>query len=82
MHVHVIQAFSVDSLLLHIFYRQQLDDEYYVQEKTDSDEIYSKENNYGWEPVGEKFRIQIDEDLDIADKIIGGADEPTYIDLK
>ena len=61
---------------------EQLDDEYYVQEKTDSDEIYSKENNYGWEPVGEKFRIQIDEDLDIADKIIGGADEPTYIDLK
>ena len=61
---------------------EQLDDEYYVQEKTDSDEIYSKENNYGWEPVGEKFRIQIDEDLDIADKIIGGAGEPTYIDLK
>ena len=61
---------------------QKLDDEYYVQEKTDSDEIYSKENNYGWEPVGEKFRIQIDEDLDIADKIIGGAGEPTYIDLK
>jgi len=29
-----------------------------------------------------KFRIQIDEDLDIADKIIGGAGEPTYIDLK
>ena len=49
---------------------EQLDDEYYVQEKTDSDEIYSKENNYGWEPVGEKFRI------------IGGAGEPTYIDLK
>ena len=61
---------------------EQLDDEYYVQEETDSDEIYSKENNYGWEPVGEKFRIQIDEDLDIADKIIGGADESTYIDLK
>ena len=63
-------------------FREELDDEYYVQEKTDSDEIYSKENNYGWEPVGEKFRIQIDEDLDIADKIIGGAGEPTYIDLK
>ena len=52
---------------------EQLDDEYYVQEKTESDEIYSKENNYGWEPVGGKFRIQIDEDLDIADKILDEA---------
>ena len=32
MHVHVIQAFSVDSLLLHISYRQQLDDEYLIIE--------------------------------------------------
>ena len=76
------RGIDVDEVEAVFNYDLPQDDEYYVQEKTDSDEIYSKENNYGWEPVGEKFRIQIDEDLDIADKIIGGAGEPTYIDLK
>ena len=40
--------------------------ENFLRKLSDSDrEIYSKENNYGWEPVGEKFRIQIDEDLEM-----------------
>lgn len=55
-------------------------DEYSVQESADTWEVYAEEENYGWEPVGEKFRINIGEEKDAASKaIIGGADEPTEI---
>ena len=57
-------------------------EEYSSQESADAWEVYADEENYGWEPVGEPFRINIEEDKDAASKaIIGGADEPTEISL-
>lgn len=38
---------------------EELDDEYYMQDSLDPSEEYSEEDNYGWEPVGDVFRIQI-----------------------
>lgn len=40
---------------------EELDDEYYAQESLEPSEVYSEEDNYGWEPVGDVFRIQIKE---------------------
>lgn len=55
-------------------------DEYYGAESADTWEIYSKEENYGWEPIGEKFRITIGtEENDASGTVIGGADEITEI---
>lgn len=38
---------------------EKVDDEYDMQESLDPGEGYSEEDNYGWEPVGDVFRIQI-----------------------
>lgn len=35
------------------------DDEYYTQEAQDADEAYGEEEDHGWKPVGERFRIAI-----------------------
>lgn len=40
---------------------EKLDDEYYAQESLDPSEVYSEEDNYGWETVGDVFRIRIKE---------------------
>ncbi len=41
---------------------EKLDDECYAQESLEPSEVYAEEDHYGWEPVGDAFRIQIKEE--------------------